>query len=56
MKKREMHITFHNPNTKEESNKIAEHIILQAGVQHIERLVKNNALKTEVKSDEMHSS
>lgn len=46
-KKREMHITFHNPNNDKESNKIAEWFIQQAAEKLFRRTILNAKSKQE---------
>ncbi len=51
-KKREMHITFHNPNNDIESNKIAEWFIQQAAEKLFRRTILNTKSKQGADEDE----
>ena len=39
MKKKQMHITFHNPNTREDSQRLAETFISKAAERAINRYI-----------------
>lgn len=51
-KKREMHITFHNPNTAEESDKMAKWFIEQVAEKALNRAILDIKTKKESNEDE----
>lgn len=52
MKKNQMHITFHNPNTREDSQSLAEAFISKAAEQAIKRyILEQNKINVSDRTD-----